>query len=58
MQEEKDVYEKEQFLKSKNKKWNKDVVQAVLKEGKQYSKKEAERLIKMYLEGKRETRGN
>ena len=48
MQEEKDVYEKEQFLKSKNKKWNKDVVQAVLKEGKQYSKKEAERLIKMY----------
>ncbi|MCI9354459.1 MAG: hypothetical protein HFE58_06595 [Firmicutes bacterium] len=56
MQEEKDVYEKEQFLKSKNKKWNKDVVQAVLKEGKQYSKKEAERLIKMYLEGKRERR--
>ena len=56
MQEEKDVYEKEQFLKSKNKKWNKDVIQAVLKEGKQYSKKEAERLIKMYLEGKRERR--
>ncbi len=56
MQEEKDVYEKEQFLKSKNKRWNKDVVQAVLKEGKQYSKKEAERLIKMYLEGKRERR--
>jgi hypothetical protein len=56
VQEEKDVYEKEQFLKSKNKKWNKDVVQAVLKEGKQYSKKEAERLIKMYLEGKRERR--
>ena len=56
MQEEKDVYEKEQFLKNKNKKWNKDVIQAVLKEGKQYSKKEAERLIKMYLEGKRERR--
>ncbi len=56
MQEEKDVYEKEQFLKSKNKKWNKDVIQAVLKEGKQYSKKEAERLLKMYLEGKRERR--
>ena len=56
MQEEKDVYEKEQFLKSKNKKWNKDVIQAVLKEGKQYSKKEAERLMKMYLEGKRERR--
>lgn len=56
MQEEKDLYEKEQFLKSKNKKWNKDVIQAVLKEGKQYSKKEAERLIKMYLEGKRERR--
>ncbi|USF30127.1 hypothetical protein [Clostridium sp. MD294] len=56
MQEERNVYEKEQFLKSKNKKWNKDVVQAVLKEGKQYSKKEAERLVKMYLEGKRERR--
>jgi len=56
VQEEKDVYEKEQFLKSKNKKWNKDVIQAVLKEGKQYSKKEAERLLKMYLEGKRERR--
>ena len=56
MQEENDVHEKEQYLKSKNKKRNKDVIQAVLKEGKQYSKKEAERLIKMYLEGKRERR--
>ena len=56
MQEEKDVYEKEQFFFFFYKKWNKDVIQAVLKEGKQYSKKEAERLIKMYLEGKRERR--
>ena len=56
MVEEKERFTKGQFLESKNLKWSKDVVQAVLKEGKLYSKEEAERKIRIYLEGKRERR--
>ncbi len=54
MTDEKTTFTKEQFLKSKSLKWNKDVVQAVLKEKQLYTKKEAERIMKIYLEGKRE----
>lgn len=54
MIKEKEKFTKEQFLQSKYLKWSKDVVQAVLREGKLYSKEEAEKKIKMYLEGKRE----
>ncbi len=54
MLDEKTTFTKQQFLKSKSLNWNKDVIQAVLKEEQLYTKKEAERIIKMYLEGKRE----
>ena len=54
MLDEKTTFTKQQFLKSKSLDWNKDVIQAVLKEEQLYTKKEAERMIKFYLEGKRE----
>ena len=54
MLEQKPTFTKEQFLKSKSLNWNKDVIQAILKDGQLYTKKEAEKMIKMYLEGKRE----
>lgn len=54
MLDEKTTFTKQQFLKSKSLNWNKDVIQAVLKEEQLYTKKEAERMIKFYLEGKRE----
>ena len=51
---EQNVSTKQQFLQSKNLMWSKDVINAVLKENRLYSKKEAEKIIKMYLEGTRE----
>ncbi len=48
---EQNVFTKQQFLQSKNLICSKDVINAVLKENRLYSKKEAEKMIKMYLEG-------
>ena len=47
-----DMFTKEQFLKSNTMAWSKDVVMAVLQEGKSYKKTEAQKAIKNYLEGK------
>ncbi len=45
---EQNVFTKQQFLQSKNLVYSKDVINAVLKENRLYSKKEAEKIIKMY----------
>ena len=48
---EQNVFTKQQFLQSKNLICSKDVINAVLKENRIKRKKEAEKIIKMYLEG-------
>lgn len=50
MAEKTKKFYKEQFLKSENYKNQKDLLNALLKDGEKYSKTDVEKIIKKYLE--------